>query len=201
MGVAVKDLAYITVKEYLEGEPLSDVRYEYWDGKVYAMAGAGANHGTISLNCGAALHAALRGSECRAFIADMKVHVQIEGSERFYYPDIVVACENEKEKSEFYRDYPKLIIEVLSSSTLRTDENEKLPAYQQLDSVEEIILIASKWVEVRHYRRESEWTETILTKLEDSLQLHSIDLSLPLADIYQDLDAATMRKPWYLFEQ
>jgi Uma2 family endonuclease len=38
----------ISVEEYLEGEPLSDVKHEYIAGQVYAMAGASEQHNQIA---------------------------------------------------------------------------------------------------------------------------------------------------------
>ena len=84
---------FLSVEDYLNGEPLSDVRHDYIHGDVYAMAGATANHNTISLNCAAALHAHLRGKPCRVFMADMKVRMLVQQRDVFYYPDVVVGCD------------------------------------------------------------------------------------------------------------
>jgi len=41
---------FITVEEYLNGELISEVKHEYVDGQVFAMAGATPDHGRISSN-------------------------------------------------------------------------------------------------------------------------------------------------------
>ena len=38
---------FVSVDEYLSGEPRSEVRHEYIDGQVYAMTGASRAHGLI----------------------------------------------------------------------------------------------------------------------------------------------------------
>jgi Uma2 family endonuclease len=40
----------ITEKEYLKGERVSDIKYEFIDGDVFAMAGASQKHNRISSN-------------------------------------------------------------------------------------------------------------------------------------------------------
>jgi len=74
-------------QEYLQGELVSEIRHEYVDGKTYAMAGAGETHNLIAGNIFAKLREFARGSPCRVFISDMKLHVQTWKA--YYYPDII----------------------------------------------------------------------------------------------------------------
>jgi len=74
----------IPVREYLEGEQVSDIRHEYVDGQVYAMSGGTNNHAKIAGNAFGALWNALRGSPCRPFGAGTKIRVQSEGSAVVY---------------------------------------------------------------------------------------------------------------------
>ncbi len=59
--------------ECLAGELQSETRHEYVSGRVYAMAAASEEHGTISGNIYSPIHERLRGHRCRAFMNDMKV--------------------------------------------------------------------------------------------------------------------------------
>lgn len=70
MGSA--QFAYVTEADYLSGEELSGPRHEYVDGQIFVMAGATKTHGTIAGNIFFALRAQLRGTPCRAWVADMK---------------------------------------------------------------------------------------------------------------------------------
>ena len=73
----------------------------------------------------------MRGSDCEPFFVDIKVRV--EKLNRFYYPDIVVVCDEDNE-DEYYAVKPKIVSEVLSPSTSLTDRREKMFAYKEIKS-------------------------------------------------------------------
>jgi Uma2 family endonuclease len=129
---------YLTPEAYLEGERHSEVRHEYFEGGVHAMADASAEHEFIALNFAAALLAHLKGKPCRVFKDGMKLKLQAMGRDIFCYPDIMVACDP-ADNHRYYREKPRLLIEVLSE-----DENkdliEKFFAYQRLPSLEEYVV-------------------------------------------------------------
>jgi Uma2 family endonuclease len=100
---------YVSVEEYLEGELHSQVRHEYVEGHVCAMAGASDDHNRIAGNIFSFLHSALRGKPCEPFINDMKVKIQLASA--FYYPDVLVACDP-TDKEQYYRERPVVIVEV-----------------------------------------------------------------------------------------
>src|SRR6202012_3089269 len=102
-----------TVEEYLEGEKMSEVRHEYFDGHVTAMAGASADHEGVAMNIATTLHLHLKGKPCRVFKDGMKLRLEVQKKDLFYYPDIMVACDP-KDQNPFFRRNPKLLIEVLS---------------------------------------------------------------------------------------
>lgn len=91
MNTQAIEVSPLSNDEYLQGELESEIRHEFYDGYVYAMAGAGAKHNTISGNLFSMLRQNTRGTDCRAFIADMKLF--IPELNRFYYPDILLACD------------------------------------------------------------------------------------------------------------
>ena len=103
----------LSVEDYLEGEQVSPVRHEYVEGEVYAMAGASDNHSRIVINLTTNLTVHLRESKCEPFSNDIKVRVT---SKVYYYPDVLVSCEENPEDAHF-RNNPILIIEVTSPST------------------------------------------------------------------------------------
>ena len=81
----------LSVEDYLEGERFSEIRHEYVGGCSYAMAGASDDHNRIAGNIYSELRALLRGKRCEPFVADMKL--KLPGSQAFYYPDVLVACD------------------------------------------------------------------------------------------------------------
>jgi Uma2 family endonuclease len=67
---------YISPEEYLEGEKVSEIKHEYIDGQVYAMAGASDGHVTVSMNVSMLLPNHLRGSGFRVYMLDMKAQIE-----------------------------------------------------------------------------------------------------------------------------
>ena len=116
----------------------------------------------------------------------MKVHIQKQGNEHFYYPDVMVSCDDQP-PSEYYENNPILIIEVLSPSTETRDKLEKLSAYSRISSLVEYFTIAQNKVEVHRYSMSDD--STLLTTYQDgdTVEFSSIGLFLPVKDIYTDV--------------
>lgn len=191
--------ARLSVEEYLATEPLSEVKREYLDGVVVAMAEASDRHGLICVAIGAALLLLARKAGCQLFIADMKVRVQALHGTNFYYPDVVLSCDAQDRESPYYRRQPCLIVEVTSPSTERIDRREKVFAYQQVPGLREYLIVDSSAAAVERYYRQrgqagEEWE---LSRMDSgSVPLACLGAELALADIYADLPdlAARLRR-------
>jgi Uma2 family endonuclease len=175
----------------LDGEERAETRREYVTGEVYAMAGAGENHNRIAGNVFFQLRSKARGGRCGVFMSDMKL--RIENGERFYYPDVMLVC-NENDDHSHYKDAPCLIAEVLSPSTEAVDRREKWLAYSELDSLRYYLLISADRKHVDYYQRDEEgaWQvsalssmDTILVQCKDGTSRFSAGLCLD--DIYEDV--------------
>lgn len=177
----------LSVEEYLEGELLSEIRHEYVDGEVFAMAGASRNHNRIAGNTFFHLRSVTRGTGCGVYISDMKV--RIEAGNRFYYPDVVVSCGPPDGNAYFERN-PCLLAEVTSPSTEATDRREKWLAYRDLDSVRYYLLISSLEPKVEVYSRQPAggWVHLTLTDENPlTIDCEGLRLNLSLQDIYEDV--------------
>jgi Uma2 family endonuclease len=179
----VPDIRLLSVEDYLELEMGTTTRHEYVAGEIFAMSGASAAHNLIVGNVYRAFASGLHGGPCRTFLLDFKVRLKIKRDEYFYYPDVMVACGREGVEKYFLRN-PKVIIEVLSPSTEGTDRREKFIHYRRIPTLEEYILIAQDTPEVTIYHRSTEWKPTVLTALEAVSEIQSIELALPLAQVY-----------------
>lgn len=181
---SLKEPVWVSPDDYLEGEKISPVKHEYVAGCVYAMVGTSVAHNRIAVNCAFHLQSKLRSGPCGVFIADLKVRVG--EAETFYYPDVVVSCHPEDLRPDAYvLSHPALIIEVLSPSTARIDQAEKLHNYRKLDSLREYVLIAQDAMRVQVYRRAgSDWGSETLGE-GDRLRLDSVDLELPVEALYE----------------
>lgn len=183
---ALEKPQFISVEEYLEGEPLSEVRHEYIAGVVYAMAGTSIDHNLIASNVLLALRNHLAGKRCRVFMSDVKVRLEIGQDDVFYYPDVMVGCDP-RDTEKFYLRHPKLIVEVLSESTERTDRREKLLSYMRIESLEAYVLVAQDRSEVTVFQRGRNWPAEVFKGREQSIHLASIDFTLPLSAIYEGI--------------
>lgn len=174
---------YISEQAYLENENLSEIKHEYIDGDVYAMAGASKNHQRIVANLARHLGNYLNGSPCEVFFSDIKV--RIDNGKKYFYPDVMVVCERDNE--EAYSESPRLIVEVMSNSTRKFDRTLKRQLYQTLPSLEEYVLIEQDFVEIEVCRRTENWRSASYY-LNDTVYFQSLDFSLPVVEIYQRVE-------------
>jgi Uma2 family endonuclease len=81
---------------------------------------------------------------------------------------------------------PFLVVENLSPTTERHDRRVKLPVYRQIETVQEILLIASdeRYAEV-HRRSGTQWIAEILRGGEAMLSLASVGIEVPMAELYE----------------
>ncbi|PSN17545.1 hypothetical protein C7271_17170 [filamentous cyanobacterium CCP5] len=176
---------FLTVDEYLTLEQTSLERHEYVAGQAYAMAGGSEEHDLIAGNIYMRLRSHLRGTEYRVFSGNMKI--RIAEPDIFYYPDVSVTCDP-GDREKYFKERPTLLVEVLFPGTARIDRNEKLMNYRQLDSLQEYLLVSQTEPAVEMYRRDAAglW-QGELFKAEGPLFLKSVELTLSLSEIYEDL--------------
>lgn len=185
MSTVVQTAEWISPEEYLTGERASEVRHEYLDGRVYAMAGSSDDHNRIAGNIFSELRERLRGKPCEPFINDMKVKIPPEFADAFYYPDVIVACDP-MDKAKYYRERPAIIFEVLSPDTERTDRREKALAYRHIPTLEIYVLVAQDAMAVTVMRRaEPGWSTEVMQGRNAVLKLPNIGVEIPLERIYE----------------
>jgi len=188
-----KAAGWISPEEYLEGERYAEVRHEYVDGYVYAMAGASDDHNRIAGNIFAELRERLRGHRCEPFINDMKVKIPPAFADVYYYPDVLVACDP-TDNARYFRERPTVIIEVLSTETERTDRREKAIAYRQIATVEAYVLVEQERMAATLLRRaEPGWQSNVVEGSGSILKLPGIGVEIPLERIYERTTLAGAR--------
>lgn len=145
-----------SVTEYLEAESRSEVRHEYIDGQIFAMAGGSKAHNIITLNIASRLRSQLRDISFDVFMSDMKVMLKTvyQNKTVFYYPDVLITCSPE-DRDNYVVNYPCVIFEVLSPSTEVSDRREKLINYQTISSLQEYVLVLQDKIKIEVYRQDS----------------------------------------------
>jgi Uma2 family endonuclease len=185
--LARADRPYLSPDQYLRAEAAATTKHEYIDGEVIAMAGASTAHGLLTTNLIAMLRPHVRGSRCQLFASDMKVN--IVSRNRFYYPDLLMTCDDRDRTADHYKCFPKLIVEVLSDSTEAFDRGDKFSDYCELSSLDEYLLVSQRRRQIDRFCRngDHEWRLTRHGSGE-ILRLHSIDFECAINDVYEDVE-------------
>ena len=189
MGI-LQTAARFSFADYLAWEAEQAVKHEFVRGEVFAMAGARQAHVTVSLNLASAFKNHLRGTPCRAYMADMKLRV--EAADAGFYPDVVVTCDRRDQGGELlFISHPALVVEVLSDSTAAYDRGGKFADYRKLPSLNEyaVVDIAERRVECFRRNAENHWVLYDFAAAE-ACEFASIGLSLPLAAVFEDAGEA-----------
>jgi Uma2 family endonuclease len=193
-----------TEEEYLAMEYASEFKHEFVDGQIYpwghpdmigmydvqAMSGASLPHNTIAGNAFGLLRNALRGKGCRPHNSDMRVHIPLTGT--YLYPDVLVVCGQPEILKNGKMDLlvnPVVIIEVLSDSTSDYDRSGKFMRYRSIESVRDYLLVDSRSIRAELYSRTeaNQWTFTEILDLESVVSLPSIDTTLTMTELYEDV--------------
>ena len=182
--VALPDRLSMSPEEYLAWEPTQEARYEYWDGEVVAISGQTRNHNRITINFFKLLDDSLN-LPYEIYIIDVKV--QVQPGKNYFYPDVVVTCEEHDNEPQLVQ-FPSLIIEVLSPSTEAADRGIKFAKYRHFSTLQEYVLVQVEQPGVEMFRRnkQGQW---VLSEygLGDSLQLESVNLEIAIADLYRQV--------------
>jgi Uma2 family endonuclease len=183
--IAIRDNIFISAEEYLIWEPTQEQRYEYWDGQVVAMSGGTRNHNRVSANFFKLLDDFLAGGLCEPYIVDVKV--MVEPGRKYYYPDVVVTCDDRDQNPQLIQ-FPCLIIEVLSPATEAVDRGRKFVAYRQFPTLKEYVLVQVEQPGVEVFRRneQGKWVLSDYT-WGDTLLLESVNLEIVIADLYRQI--------------
>lgn len=174
----------MTAEEYLQFEEQSRIRHEYIAGEIFAMSGVTKRHNRITGRIYQAVAGHLRGGPCDAYMSDVKIRLQVNRDTHIYYPDVMAVCARDANEDRYVAN-PNLIVEVLSTSTAGVDRQEKRIAYREIAALQEYVIVAQDAVEVTVFRREENWAPVVLGALESTVELRSIGLALPLAQIYE----------------
>jgi Uma2 family endonuclease len=183
---AIARHARYTIQDYVRLEEYSNVKHEYVDGQIYAMAGGTPAHAAIAARVSAALIAQLRGKPCNVYSSDLRVRIVATGLDT--YPDVSVVCGGEEHDREDPNAVtnPVVLVEVLSPATEEYDRAEKLEHYKRIPACVEVVLVAHDKPRVEVWRRApGSWVRDA-AEVGQTLRLASIDCLLDVDEIYRD---------------
>ncbi len=180
----------LTAEEYLEFERGSEIKHEFYNGRIYAMAGAKRRHNLIALNIGSEIRTHLKGRNCEAYPSDMRIYIPRFGL--YTYPDVSVVC-GKPEFQDAVLDTllnPVLLIEILSDSTESYDRGKKFQHYRSIESLQEYVLVSQNEARIEKYIRQGDgfWVLSEAVGVVSSIMFESIDCPISLAEVYDKID-------------
>ncbi|MFT5469261.1 MAG: Uma2 family endonuclease [Verrucomicrobiales bacterium] len=183
MTAQLAPVPFISIEEYLDGEEESEIRHEYANGEVRAMAGATEEHELVVLAIAAELRSHLKGKPCKVTASNLKLKIELNHADLFYYPDAMVWGDSD-DNERLYKTRPKVLVEVMSR--YKTDHLEKLFVYQQIGSLEEYLIVDQDFSDPKAwiYRRATNWDQELI-KPGGLIELPSIGFSIALDGLFE----------------
>ena len=179
----------ITESEYLELERKADFKSEYYNGEIFAMAGATLIHNKIVSNLIFLFNQFLKDKPCDVYPSDLRL--QVEKSGLYTYPDITIVCGKTElldNKFDTLKN-PTILIEVLSDSTEKYDRGQKFSFYREIPSLKEYILVSSKTMKIEKFKRLEDGNYLYIESNEHQpFPIDSIKMNLNLEDAYNKID-------------
>ena len=108
-------------------------------------------------------------------------------SEQFRYPDVLVVCDKGFINNGYVTQSPIIIVEVLSRSTRKIDEKDKLIEYINIPTLKEYVLIEQDYADITVYRESDDWRTTHYF-LGENIYFESIEFTLSVEEIYHRVE-------------
>ena len=188
-----------TLAEYFELAEKSEEKMEYHDGVIVAMAGGTESHSLITTNVIRELGNRLKDKPCRVYDSNLRVTPAMR--KKYYYPDALVVCGDRQVDANDPRKItisnPTLIVEVMSDTTEDFDRDKKFLAYLQAESLKEYVLIAQHTPRVVSYFRQPDgtWSFAFAQGIQSIAKLRSLQIDLPLSEVYAKVDLPVEETP------
>jgi Uma2 family endonuclease len=179
----------LTVEEFLDSCPNDRRHYQLFDGVIVAMAPPATPHQVIAARLGGEIYASLGSTRPECFLrAQAGIAPRgLQGRDHFE-TDLTVSCAPLDRDDRGIVSEPLLIVEILSPSTDRDDVFIKLPAYQRIPSLREILYVETERVGATVYRRgEGSWQTIELAAPDARLLLETVGLDIPLTTLYRGI--------------
>ncbi|WRH67721.1 MAG: Uma2 family endonuclease [Planktothrix sp. GU0601_MAG3] len=192
MVMQVKPRPY-SPEEYFQLEETAEFKHEYRDGDIIPITGGTTNHNQIAGNAYFQLKLALRGQKYRLFIGD--VRLWIPDYRLYTYPDLMVIKGDviyHENRTDTVLN-PLVIVEVLSQSTGSYDRGDKFKYYRSISEFQEYILIDQYQYSVEQFIKSEtgKWQVNFYESADSILTLSTIDFSINLTDIYEQVNFET----------
>ena len=175
----------MTPDEFFEWQKLQDRNYELVDGipvlPLKAMTGATRAHDRITVRALALFGRQLAGGPCEPTTDDIAIRTPLGGVRR---PDVLVDCGPFDPLTMEAAD-PRVVVEVLSPSTMRVDRFRKVEEYKSHPSICVILLADTRSANIGVWRRHDDgWRFEDYEGPGQSIELPEIGATLSLDELY-----------------
>jgi|SRR5437016_2563699 len=181
-----KSMPRLTEAEYLEIERAAEVKSEFFEGEIFAMAGGTPQHSLIATNLVGEFRNRLKDKSCVPYNADLRIKIEATGL--YTYPDLSVICDSLRfaEGTDDTVVNPTVLVEVLSDSTEAYDRGKKFEHYRQIPALREYLLVSQKEPRIEQFIRQpnDHWLLVEAAGLEKSLELPSLGIVISLEEIF-----------------
>jgi Uma2 family endonuclease len=185
-----------SVDESLRFERGAEAKHDYRDGRIVPTLVGSPDHSLITANVTAEVGTRIRGTGCLAYASTLRLFVppDVGHGLGYTYPDAMVICGrpalDAADDLGHTATNPRLIVEVLSPSTEAYDRGEKFRRYLRIPSFEEYVLVSQVVPVVETYTRQADgsWTFRAFEGLEVTAQLRSLEIDLPLAEVFAGVE-------------
>lgn len=181
----------ISYQEYLDIEAQSEVRYEYYYGEIFAMAGSSKRHNRLVQSISRALFNIAQSRGCQVFAENVKF--ELSNQRHYVYPDVIYTCHPDDLNDGTSVAHPSLVVEVLSDSTESYDRSGKLQHYLGKASVQYYLLVSQNQYQVQCYGRLNDmWQFRFFNTLDQIIDLPNLGLSLSMSEIYEGITLSNL---------
>jgi Uma2 family endonuclease len=173
--------------DYLAIEAYSELRHEYLDGEIYAMAGGTPEHGALTARMTIVVGNLL--SRCTPLTSDVRVRIEATGLTT--YPDASFVC-GPAQRSAIDRlavTNPAILVEVTSPSTEDYDRGDKLSHYRQISSVQVVLIVSHAAPRITVVERDGDAWRTTDVRAGERVDLRAFAASFAVDDVYAVLPA------------
>jgi len=170
-----------TAETFLAWEDRQEGKHEFDGRRVIPMRGGSLAHQDIVFNLRTLLGRLLAGHPFRA-VHEMRLRI----GAHIRYPDVLV-CVGPLDQTTRTLTDGVAIFEVLSDDNATTDRVEKLIDYAAVPALRCYVMLEHTAMAATLFRREPGGTWTASAHTDGALILPGLDITLPLADLYQGL--------------
>jgi Uma2 family endonuclease len=169
-----------TLEEFLAFDDGTQTSYQLFEGRIVAMNPPLRGHAVLTARLVRMIGAQLQ-PPCEVIAGSGIIPVSCRHS--WYKADLIVTCTPGNFKDKFIAE-PVLVIEVLLPSTTTTDFNRKLPDYQQIPSMRDILLVSSMERLIRHWTSASDGWSEHRHRRSATVRLSGLPVTFTISELY-----------------